>query len=128
MVNLDDSSGDGTRWCCWFKCTDIKYYFGIFKLQPLLYYKCWRAEDVATRNYDRSLLVRKKLGSWTLLLTRTADLKVELSDTAGPTLKLVFSVTFTNIVAGVDSTRSTTESTHIVGVNDEGNPRNRRVP
>jgi hypothetical protein len=36
IINLDDSHGKGTHWCCWFNRSDTKYYFDSYCLQPLL--------------------------------------------------------------------------------------------
>jgi hypothetical protein len=34
IINLDDSRGIGTHWCCWFKSGREKYYFDSYGLQP----------------------------------------------------------------------------------------------
>jgi hypothetical protein len=34
IINLDDSRGMGTHWCCWFKRGRDKYYFDSYGLQP----------------------------------------------------------------------------------------------
>jgi hypothetical protein len=34
IINLDDSRGMGTHWCCWFKRGRCKYYFNSYGLQP----------------------------------------------------------------------------------------------
>jgi hypothetical protein len=34
IINLDDSRGMGTHWCCWFKRGREKYYFDSYGLQP----------------------------------------------------------------------------------------------
>jgi hypothetical protein len=34
VINLDDSRGMGTHWCCWFKRGREKYYFDSYGLQP----------------------------------------------------------------------------------------------
>jgi hypothetical protein len=34
IINLDDSRGKGTHWCCWFKRVGFKCYFDSFGLQP----------------------------------------------------------------------------------------------
>jgi hypothetical protein len=34
VINLDDSRGMGTHWCCWFKRDRDKYYFDSYGLQP----------------------------------------------------------------------------------------------
>jgi hypothetical protein len=34
IINLDDSRGMGTHWCCWLKRGRVKYYFDSFGLQP----------------------------------------------------------------------------------------------
>jgi hypothetical protein len=34
IINLDDSWGEGTHWCCWFKRVGFKCYFDSFGLQP----------------------------------------------------------------------------------------------
>jgi hypothetical protein len=34
ISNLDDSRGEGTHWCCWFKRGRVIYYFDSFGLQP----------------------------------------------------------------------------------------------
>jgi hypothetical protein len=34
IINLDDSRGMGTHWCCWFKRERDKYYSDSFSLQP----------------------------------------------------------------------------------------------
>jgi len=34
IMNLDDTSGDGTHWVTWFKCGDKKWYFDSFGLPP----------------------------------------------------------------------------------------------
>ena len=34
ILNLDESSGDGTHWVCWFKNGKCKYYFDSYGIQP----------------------------------------------------------------------------------------------
>jgi hypothetical protein len=34
VIDLDDSRGMGTHWCCWFKRGREKYYFDSYGLQP----------------------------------------------------------------------------------------------
>jgi hypothetical protein len=34
IINLDDSQGEGSHWCCWFKRVGFKCYFDSFGLQP----------------------------------------------------------------------------------------------
>jgi len=34
IMNLDDTSGDGTHWVAWFKSGDKKWYFDSFGLHP----------------------------------------------------------------------------------------------
>ena len=34
ILNLDDSSGDGTHWVCWFKNGNFKCYFDSYGIQP----------------------------------------------------------------------------------------------
>jgi len=34
IMNLDDTSGDGTHWVAWFKRGDKKWYFDSFGLSP----------------------------------------------------------------------------------------------
>jgi len=34
IMNLDDTSGDGTHWVSWFKCGNDKFYFDLFGLPP----------------------------------------------------------------------------------------------
>jgi len=34
IMNLDDTSGDGTHWVAWFKHGDKKWYFDSFGLPP----------------------------------------------------------------------------------------------
>ena len=36
VLNIDDNSGNGTRWVAWFKSNNVKYYFDSFGLQPPL--------------------------------------------------------------------------------------------
>jgi len=36
ILNLDDSTGNGTHWVAWFKKGRIKYYFDSFGIQPPL--------------------------------------------------------------------------------------------
>jgi len=34
IMNLDDTSGDGTHWVVWFKCGNYKFYFDSYGLPP----------------------------------------------------------------------------------------------
>jgi len=34
IFNLDDTSGNGTHWVCWYKDSDKKYYFDSYGLIP----------------------------------------------------------------------------------------------
>jgi hypothetical protein len=48
-------------------------------------------QDAATLNYVNSVLARKKLASQLFIFSRTTtSFELNLSDTAGPTLKFVF--------------------------------------
>jgi hypothetical protein len=70
-------------------------------------------QDATTLNYLNSVLARKKLFSQTFLFSRTTPtpLELNLSDTAGPTLKLVF----TYVTQADENARQLTyRSTHIV--------------
>jgi hypothetical protein len=81
-------------------------------------------QDAATLNYVNSALARKKLGSQLFLLTRTTTLfEMNLSDSAGPTLKFVFTYI---TQADENARRLTYKSTHIVSANDPEDPINRK--
>ena len=34
IINLDDTRGSGTHWCCWFKQGQLRIYFDSYGLQP----------------------------------------------------------------------------------------------
>ena len=36
ILNLDDTSGSGTHWVCWFKNSNLKIYFDSYGIQPPL--------------------------------------------------------------------------------------------
>jgi hypothetical protein len=69
-------------------------------------------QDAATLNYVNSVLARKKLPSHLFIFSRTTTtFELNLSDTAGPTLKFVF----TYITQADENARQLTyRSTHIV--------------
>ena len=48
ILNLSDSSGNGSHWTAWFKNADKKYYFDSFGVQPPLVY--YNTEETQPRN------------------------------------------------------------------------------
>jgi hypothetical protein len=81
-------------------------------------------QDAATLNYINSVLARKKLASQLFIFSRTTtSFELNLSDTAGPTLKFVF--TFI-VQADENTSRIASKSTHIVSANESSDPINRK--
>jgi hypothetical protein len=75
-----------------------------------------RPQDAATSNYVNSVLARKKLGSKLFIFSRTTtSFEMNLSDSAGPTLKIIF-IYITQ--ADENARRLTYKSTHIVSANE----------
>jgi hypothetical protein len=75
-------------------------------------------------NYNNNVLAHKKLGSQLFPPTRTTNLReVHLNESAGPTLKLVFSY----IIWAVKNTRhSIFKSTRIISANEPDEPINQK--
>jgi len=46
IMNLDDTSGNGTHWVAWFKCGNDKFYFDSFGLPPPTELKNFLNDDV----------------------------------------------------------------------------------
>jgi hypothetical protein len=81
-------------------------------------------QDAATLNYVNSVLARKKLASQLFVFSRTTtSFELNLSDTAGPTLKFVFTYI---TQADENARRLTYKATHIVSANEPEDPINRK--
>jgi hypothetical protein len=81
-------------------------------------------QDAATLNYINSVLARKKLASQLFVFSRTTtSFELNLSNSAGPTLKFVF--TFIT-QADENARRLTYKATHIVSANEAEDPINRK--
>jgi hypothetical protein len=81
-------------------------------------------QDAATLNYVNSVLARKKLFSQLFIFSRTTTLfELSLSDTAGPSLKFVFTF-YTQ--ADENTSRIASKSTHTVSANEASDPINRK--
>jgi hypothetical protein len=81
-------------------------------------------QDATTLNYINSVLARKKLPNQLFLFTRSPTIsEVNLSDTAGPTLKFVFTYT---VQADENARQLTYRSTHIVSSFEPNEPINRK--
>jgi hypothetical protein len=75
-------------------------------------------------NYVNSVLARKKLASQLFIFSRTTTtFELNLSDTAGPTLKFVFTF-YTQ--SDENMSRIASKSTHIVSANESSDPINRK--
>jgi hypothetical protein len=81
-------------------------------------------QDAATLNYINDVLARKKLDSQLFLFSRTTtSFEINLSDSAGPTLKFVFTYI---TQADENARRLFYKSTHIVSANEAEDPINRK--
>jgi hypothetical protein len=81
-------------------------------------------QDAATLNYINTVLARKKLASLFFIFSRTTtSFELNLSYTAGPMLKFVFTYI---TQADEKARRLTYKATHIVSANEPEDPINRK--